>query len=41
VLAPDLARLRRHAPIVGNLLLRDRHEKSIDVARPNAPLVEC
>src|SRR5262249_42284703 len=40
VLAPDLARLGRHAPVGCKLLLRNRHDKSIDVAHGNAPLVE-
>src|SRR5262245_55964640 len=40
VLAPDLTRLGRHAPVGCKLLLRNRHDKSIDVAHGNAPLVE-
>src|SRR5262249_11022736 len=40
VLAPDLARLGRHAPVGCKLLLRNRHDKSIDVTHENAPLVE-
>src|SRR5262249_4675011 len=40
VLAPDLACLCRHTAVRRELLLWNRHEKSIDVTHPTAPWVD-